>query len=212
MSRVFVVDDHATIREAVRLICEQEADLQFVGGAPSAMAALESLDRERPDVLLVDIDLPSSLDFLREAHERRPEARILGLYDESPPRVLQGALAAGAVGVVSKTAETGEFLGAIRRAAAGRPRTSAGPVSGSEGAEGPPAFASLSPRERDVLALLAHGRTNAQIATTLGISARTVGTHVGSIYLKLQAGSRVEAVRLAHRLGLLPQRPGPADG
>jgi DNA-binding NarL/FixJ family response regulator len=208
VSHVFVVDDHAVVLEAVRLVCEKDPGLHFAGGASSVPEATRALEGVRADVLMIDMELPDSLEFVRAARDRWPEAGILAIHDGSPPDLLREALELGAAGVVPKSAETAELVGAIRRAASGRPRShGALGVARPGGAEEIDRRSlDLSPREHDVLRLLARGPSNAEIAAELGISPRTVASHVASVYRKLQVDTRVDAATSAIRLGIASDR------
>jgi DNA-binding NarL/FixJ family response regulator len=195
---IFVVDGHIVVLEAMRIVCEQHAGLHFAGGTTSVPEAMQALAKDQPDVMLIDIDLPASMDLLREARDRWPGTGILAHHDGAPSERLREALDLGAGGVVSKSAEIGELVGAIRRAASGGPRTLGATARAPEDERG----VALSSRERDVLRLLANGRSNSEIAAELGISPRTVASHVASIYRRLQVATRVEAATMAIRLGI----------
>jgi DNA-binding NarL/FixJ family response regulator len=208
VSHVFVVDGHGVILEAVRLLCSEHGGLSYAGGASSVPEAIPALAHVRVDVLMIDLGLSDSLGLVRTARARWPGAAILVVHDRGPANRIRKALALGAVGVVDKSAEITELLGAIRRAASGGPRT-LGAVSPPPGlAEGMP---SLSARERAVLRLLAHGQSNAEIAAELGISPRTVASHVASVYRRLQVETRVDAAAEAMRLGITSGPEGQAD-
>jgi DNA-binding NarL/FixJ family response regulator len=204
MFQVFVIDDQALVLEAVRHLCEQNSDLRFCGGASSVPDAIKALNGPAADVVMLDMELPYSLEFVRTARERWQGAGILAVHDGAPPELLRRAVGLGATGVVAKSAEIGELVGALRRAASGGPRTLGGPSSDGAGwsEEEPQLPGSLSPRERDVLRRLALGRSNTEIASDLGISPRTVASHVGSIYRRLQVHTRIDAAAAAIRLGI----------
>jgi two-component system, NarL family, response regulator DevR len=204
VSHVFVVDDHTIVLEAIRLVCEQDTELHFAGGAPSVPEATRALAEVRADVLLIDMELPSALDLVRTARERWPQAGILAVHDGSPPDLLREALELGAAGVVPKSAETAELVGAIRRAASGRPRShgSLGVTRPEGRQEVDHGNVDLSLREHNVLRLLVRGRSNREIGAELGISPRTVASHVASVYRKLQVDTRVDAATAAIRLGI----------
>jgi DNA-binding NarL/FixJ family response regulator len=206
MFHVFVVDDQMLILEAIRLLCERNSDLRFHGGASSVPEAIKALNGPPADVVVVDMELPSSLEFVRSTRDRWPGAGILAVHDGAPPELLRQAVGLGAMGVVAKAAEVGELLGALRRAASGGPRTLGG--RGTDGGgwssveEAPRTPGLLSPRELEVLRALALGRSNREIASDLGISPRTVASHVGTIYRRLQVHTRIDAATAAIRLGI----------
>jgi DNA-binding NarL/FixJ family response regulator len=196
---VFVVDGQAVVLEAVRLLCAEHGGLEFAGGASSVPEAARTLDEVSADVLLIDLELPASLELVRTARSRWPRTAVLAMHDGTAPERLQQAMSMGAMGIVEKSAEISELTGAIRRAATGGPRThgAAAAPAGADEKDVP-----LSPRERAVLSLLAAGRSNQEIATELGISPRTVASHVASIYRRLQVETRIEAATAAIRLGI----------
>ena len=202
VSHVFVVDGHAVVLEAVQVLCAEQSGLDFAGGASTVPEATRLLDEAPADVLLIDMELPASLELVRTARDRWPRTAVLAMHDATAPERLQQAMSMGAVGVVEKSAEISELIGAIRRAATGGPRTH-GAAAASAGAE--EKDVPLSPRERAVLRLLAAGRSNQEIAAELGISPRTVASHVASIYRRLQVETRIEAVTAAIRLGISPE-------
>ena len=198
MFHVFVVDGQAVVLEAVRLLCAEHGGLEFAGGASSVPEAARTLDEVSADVLLIDLELPASLELVQTARSRWPRTAVLAMHDGTAPERLQQAMSMGATGIVEKSAEISELTGAIRRAATGGPRTHGAAASGGGDDKDVP----LSPRERAVLSLVAAGRSNQEIATELGISPRTVASHVASIYRRLQVETRIEAATAAIRLGI----------
>jgi len=205
--RVLVADDEPLVRSGLRLILDAEPDLEVVGEAGDGAQAVELTRRLRPDVVCMDVRMPG-VDGLRATE------LVLRLPD--PPRVLVvttfehdgyvlDALTVGASGFLLKRAGADEMVQAVRTVAVGqsllypralrdlvrtRPRTTVGaPV--------------LTPREREVLGLVAQGMTNAEIATALVVGVETVRTHVASVLAKLQARDRTQAVVLGYRAGLV---------
>jgi DNA-binding NarL/FixJ family response regulator len=204
--RVVVVDDHPVVRQGLVAALEDEADFEVVGAAGSAEEALASVARVRPDVVLLDLELPGigGIEAIPRLFEANPSGQVLVFtaYD-ADERVL-GALRAGAKGYLLKGATTDEIARAVRVVAAGgsalAPRVAAqlvAEVSGPRGA-GP-----LTAREREVLRLIAAGQPSKQIARELGISERTVKFHSTSLLRKLGAENRAQAVALAAQRGLL---------
>lgn len=207
--RVLVVDDHSVLRTGLRLMLEQQPDLAFVGEAPTAEDALRGIDRTAPDVVMLDIQMPGmgGLEGAARLKERRPGVRILVLSMHDEADDIRRAFAAGADGYLVKTAADEELVRALRAVAAGerylhpslgaklaQPATPSGPVD------------DLSPREREVLRLLALGYTNQEIARELVVSVRTVESHRAHVMSKLRAESRAAMVRHALDAGLLDQR------
>lgn len=206
MIRVLVIDDHPVVREGLVASLEDEADFTVVGAAGSLDEALPLVTAERPDVILLDLELPgvdglAAIPVLRAAHA---DGRLLILtaYD-TDERVL-GAMRGGAAGYLLKGAPLSAIARAIRAVHAGEtyldPR-----IAGKVVAELSPGrkTGALSRREREVLRLVAAGRSNKQIAGALGITERTVKFHVASILNKLGADNRAQAVALAGQRGLL---------
>jgi DNA-binding NarL/FixJ family response regulator len=205
--RVMIVDDHALVRAAVAQAITAP-DIEMVAEAATAEEALAIAPQVRPDVLLVDIDLPGmdGIRLVRELAPRLPKTHIVMLTVSSSDRDLVEAMRYGASGYLTKDLTPGALLRAVRSAAAGElamSRDMAGrlvhrllatgrhvPAPG-----GTPAMASLSAREQDVLHLLADGLTDKEIALTLTISQRTVETHVSNVLHKLGARNRAEAAR-----------------
>jgi len=218
--KLLVLDDHAIIRDGIRLLAEQTEGIDLVAEAGTVADALTHVERERPDVALVDLDLPagSGLNFIREAGKRFPGVRCLVLtVDRSEETVLE-AMNAGASGFVTKESSLPSILDAARRVAAGETVVEGLSVGrlverfagfAEETGRSAEILSRLSDREREVLALLASGLTNQQIGSRLGITARTASTHVANIYRKIEVTNRVDAARAAMRLGLTP---GPAEG
>jgi DNA-binding NarL/FixJ family response regulator len=205
--RVMLVDDHALVRAAVAQAIAAP-DVEMVAQAATAEEALELAPRVRPDVLLVDIDLPGmdGIRLVRELAPRLPDTRIVMLTVSSSDRDLEEAMRYGASGYLTKDLTPDALLRAVRSAHSGelamtrgmagrlvrrllesgrRPR-----IAGDDAG-----FASLSAREREVLRLLSEGLTDREMAESLTISQRTVETHVSSILHKLGARNRAEAAR-----------------
>ncbi len=215
MIRVVVADDQALVRMGLRVLIEREADLSVVGEASDGHAALAVVRRERPDVLLLDIRMPGpdGLRVLREitgAPELAATKVVLVTTFESDEYVL-AAVRDGASGFVLKDTEPADLIRAVRAAAAGDALLSPSVtrrlvdlvgrrVPGAGEVE--PAMDTLTERERDIVAWVATGRSNDEIAAELFISPATVRTHVGRAMLKLSARDRAQLVVFAVRAGL----------
>ena len=213
--RVMLVDDHALVRSAVRQALTA-ADVEVVGEAATAEEALLLAPQLRPDVILLDINLPGSdgMHVLRELRPRLPDTKIVMLTVSSEHRDLMDAVRQGAAGFLTKDLSPDALLRAVRgirrgdlpmsRAMAAEvvrslaARSTSAPAAGTN-----EVLASLSAREAEVLRHLAAGRTDREIGEQLGISPRTVETHVGSILHKLNVRNRAAAARI-YREG----RPG----
>jgi two-component system response regulator NreC len=206
---VLIVDDHAVVRAGLRLLVDAAEGMQTAGEAGSASEAVTKTKALAPDVTLLDVVMPevSGIDILPALRDAHPKGRILVLSMEDNPGYVRKALAAGASGYVLKEAVHTEVVRAIREVASGRSYLqpelgmrlmNAGAEEQSAERESP-----LSPREREVLRLLALGHTNPEIAQRLVISVRTAEAHRANIMQKLQLGSRAEIVRYAMSEGLL---------
>ena len=207
--RVLLVDDHALVRAAIRQALTT-SDVTVVADAKSAEEALQLAPLLRPDVMLIDIDLPgmSGLHLLRELAPRLPETRFVMLTVSTDQRDVLEALRLGAMGYLTKDLDPAALLRAVRgvrqgdltmsRRIAARlvrdlVRGTSGP--GHRPEHGGRDIASLSSREHEVLRLLADGLTDREIGGALGISIRTVESHVSAILRKLDARNRAEAAR-----------------
>jgi DNA-binding NarL/FixJ family response regulator len=205
--RVMVVDDHPIVRQGLVSVLEDEQDLEVVGAADSAVEALRVVHRLRPDVMLLDLEMPEldGVDAIPQLLAASPGLGVLVFtaYD-TDERVL-GAVRAGARGYLLKGASAEEIARGIRTVHAGgsylEPRVASkllAEVSSPRRAAG-----GLSEREREVLRLVADGLPTKQIAGKLSISERTVKFHINSIFHKLGADNRAQAVALAAQRGML---------
>ncbi len=206
MIRIVVVDDHPVVREGLVTSLGDDPEFQVVGAAASAEEALPLVDSRHPDVILLDLELPGvdGLDAIPMLAAAHPAARILILTAYDTDERVRGALRAGAKGYLLKGTSLEEIARAIRAVHAGEsylePRIATKVLAELDPRTRPPA---LSRREREVLRLIAGGRSDKQIAQVLGIKERTVKFHVMSIRTKLGADTRAQAVALATRRGLL---------
>ena len=213
--RVLVVDDHAVVRAGLRGLLELQDGIEVVGDAEDGAAGVEAATRLRPDVVLMDIVMPTldGVAAMRELRERLPEARVIVLTSFLDEDKLLPALRAGAAGYLLKNAEPQEVVRAVRTAHAGE--TLLDPVVAARLVEllatddrGDP-IDRLTPREREVLVLIGRGYANKRIALELGLAEKTVKTHVGHVLAKLGVSDRTQAAVAAVRAGLVPQRSGP---
>lgn len=203
--RLVLADDHAIVRGALRALLEAQSDFEVVGEAADLATTREALRERRPAVVVLDVNLPDGLavDALEELRDDSPATAIVLLTMERDLDLARRALDAGALGYLFKDAAHLELIEAVREAAAGRrylpPALAAGLRRRGEGPEGEP----ISPRETEVLRLLALGHTNREIATELGLSIRTVETHRAHIQQKLGLTSRPELTRYAFANGIV---------
>jgi DNA-binding NarL/FixJ family response regulator len=203
--RVLVVDDHPLFREAVSRILEREADIRVVGQVGTAQEALSAVKRLRPDLLLLDVELPdaSGIDVVRHlsALERPPHALMVSAFPESGHVV--AAMKAGARGYLAKTVDSESLIDSIR--AISRGSTIFDSLSGA-GLWTPRQLAQLTRRELDVLRLVAEGKTNSEIADDLCLAKKTVERIVATAIAKLRARNRAHAVAKAVSLKVIDIR------
>jgi DNA-binding NarL/FixJ family response regulator len=204
---VLLVDDHELIRQGLRRAFERAADFDVVGEAASVSDALRKLDALMPNVVVVDVRLPdgSGLDVVKEARRRRSDLGIVVLTMYAGDEQLFGALDSGASAFVPKDAPTDDVLAAARHAAASPQAFTARDLAEAMKRRMTPSGPQLSPREKEVLALLADGLGVAAISRRLYISESTAKTHISKLYEKLGAANRAQAIMSALRLGLIKQ-------
>ena len=207
--RVLIADDHGIVRAGIKLLLELQSDLEVVAEAADGVEAVEQALRVRPALCILDVGMPrmTGLQAARAIRSHLPETRVLMLSMHDDERYLFEALKAGASGYVLKREADQDLVGAIRAVAGGEAfLTNAAERSiirewMSEGAQGP--VVPLTPREEEVVKLIAEAHTNAQIAKILHLSEKTVESHRGNVLRKLGMRDRVELVRYAIRRGLV---------
>jgi two-component system, NarL family, response regulator LiaR len=208
--RVLVVDDHAVVREGLRAFLELQDGIEVAGEASDGAEAVEVAERIGPDVVLMDLVMPrlDGLAAMRLLRERLPATRVVVLTSFLDDDKLMPALRAGAAGYLLKNAPPQEVVRAVRAAHAGEtlldPVVAARLVEALADTDEP--FDRLTPREREVLALIGRGFPNKLIARELGLSEKTVKTHVGHVLAKLGVTDRTQAAVAAVRAGLAEPR------
>ncbi len=214
--RVLIADDHAVVRSGLRSILETEGDIEVVGEAADGHQALEQAQELLPDVILMDIKMGDwdGVTATRRVRNSVPSSRVIVLTNHDEDELVFSSIRAGASGYLLKEISGSHLTNAIRTVADGfsliypsvakrvldefgRPRTAATRQGEDEG------YSDLTPREREVLQLVASGRANKEIGGTLGISERTVKTHISNIFSKLQLTDRTQAALYVHNRGLL---------
>jgi DNA-binding NarL/FixJ family response regulator len=199
---VLVVDDHALLRTGVANIISQEPTLRVVAEAANGLEAVEAYQRYKPDVTLLDLRMPvmEGVEAVRQIRLRDPQAKVIVLTTYDADEDITRALKAGAKAYVLKDISADGLIACIRDVLAGK--TYLAPAAAAKLAEGVTRV-QLTPRELATLRLMADGKSNKEIANALGISERTVKTHLGHLFEKLGVTSRTEAVKVATRRGLV---------
>ena len=216
--RILLVDDHQIVRKGLRVILEQEPSFQVVGEAADGIEAVDLATRLEPDVVLMDISLPSlnGIDATRRILAACPTARVVALTAHAMHDMISGTFRAGAVGYLVKDSAVEELVQAVRTVTAGgvyvSPRVAGTVVGQFVGGEngaaangGPPAggaFNRLTNREREVLQLMSEGYATKEVARALGVSIKTAETHRRAIMEKLDLHSVAELTKYAIREGL----------
>jgi DNA-binding NarL/FixJ family response regulator len=201
--RVLLVDDHQLVRAGVTTLLQSDPLIAVVGEARNGREAVESVEGTAPDVVLMDLSMPEmdGVEATRAVLALRPDTRVLVLTSFSDRQRVKDVLAAGAIGYVLKDSEPADLIAAVHAAALGHvpidPRVAAallpstGGAGGAAGADG--AADGLSPRETEVLRLVAQGLANKQIARALGITERTVKAHLGRVFREIGVLDRTSA-------------------
>ena len=203
MVRVLLVDDHTVVRRGLRKILESNPQITVVGEVGDGAQAVEATGSLQPDVVLMDISLPglNGVEATRQIATTNPATKVLMLSMHADEPYVRQSLAAGAKGYLLKDADDQDLVEAVFAVHHGDTRYSA-TLARTLVADGDTAPEVLSPREREVLALICSGRTNREAAETLGLSVNTVETHRNHIIDKLDLHSTAELVRYAIRHGL----------
>jgi DNA-binding NarL/FixJ family response regulator len=212
--RVLVVDDHAVVREGLRTFLELQDGIEVVGEAADGAEAVQQAAALAPDVILMDLVMPrlDGVRAMRALAQRAPRSRVIVLTSFLDDERLIPAVQAGAAGYLLKDIEPSELARAVRTAHAGEAMidpTVAGRLLDTLAGPGPGLAADgdqLTRREREVLELIAAGRSNKRIALELGIAEKTVKTHVGHVLAKLGVADRTQAAVLAVQRGLVRGR------
>ncbi|WP_280524963.1 response regulator transcription factor [Streptomyces inhibens] len=206
--RVLLVDDHQVVRRGLRTFLEVQDDIEVVGEASDGAEGIAAAEQLRPDVVLMDVKMPGmdGIEALRKLRELANPARVLVVTSFTEQRTVVPALRAGAAGYVYKDIDPEALAGAIRSVHAGhvllQPEVAEALLAQDEGNSSQGRGTSLTDREREVLGLIADGRSNREIARALVLSEKTVKTHVSNILMKLDLADRTQAALWAVRHGI----------
>jgi len=208
-----LVDDHAVVRSGLRMLLEAQSGIEIVGEAESGSEALKKVKSLKPDIVLMDIAMPdmNGIEATRRIKNIAPDTAVLALTMHEDDEYFFEMLNAGASGYVPKRAAPDELVTAIRTVSRGEvflypslaTRLVQGYLRRAEADDGPMIYDELTPREREVLILIADGLTNPEIAEQLVISVKTVDRHRENIMRKLNLHSRIDLVKYAIRKGLI---------
>lgn len=207
--RIVITDDHAVVRQGLRMFLELDPDLEVVGEAANGAEALEQAKALAPDVVLMDLLMPvmDGITAIGRLRAETPEVEVIALTSVLEDASVVGAVRAGATGYLLKDTNADELRRAVKAAAAGQVQLSPeAAVRLMREVRAPEKPEALTERETDVLRLLAEGQANKEIARNLAIGEKTVKTHVSSILAKLGVQSRTQAVLHAMKAGIIPQQ------
>ncbi len=222
MTTVLIADDDHLMRAGLVAVLESDREIEVVGQASTGLEAVALTRRRQPDVVLMDVQMPDldGIAATRELTGASPAARVLILTTFEEDDYIFGGLRAGASGFMLKRTRPEELIRAVHTIAAGEsllsPSVTRRVIDRMAGHAGPQisadesAIEDLTPREREVLEMLAGGLSNAEIATALVIEESTVKTHVKRVLMKLELRDRVQAVIFAYEHGLVPSRTTPS--
>ncbi|GGS07654.1 MULTISPECIES: response regulator [Streptomyces] len=205
--RVLLVDDHQVVRRGLRTFLEIQEDIEVVGEASDGAEGVARTEELRPDVVLMDIKMPGTdgIEALRRLRALDNPAKVLIVTSFTEQRTVVPALRAGASGYVYKDVDPDALAGAIRSVHAGhvllQPEVAGALLAQEDAGTGTGRGSTLTEREREVLGLIADGRSNREIARTLVLSEKTVKTHVSNILMKLDLADRTQAALWAVRHG-----------
>lgn len=211
--RVLLADDHAVLRDGIHALLEDETDIQVVGEAEDGRSAVEQARQLEPDVVIMDIGMPllNGLEATRQIKRDNPGIQVLILTMHENPEYVAQVLSAGGSGYVLKKAAGKELVQAIRDVARGEAQFSPSVARtlaqlylqslDSDAVRDP--YDDLTPREREVLQLVAEGHSNQQVAEELGLSVKTVKTHRLHLMQKLDLHDRADLIRYAYQKGIL---------
>jgi NarL family two-component system response regulator LiaR len=210
--QVLLVDDHKIVRQGVRAFLHTLSDIKVIAEADSGAAAVKAVEKQRPDVVLMDLEMPGEMDGIaatRQIRKLHPQTQVIVVTSHHQDEYIFPAVRAGAISYLLKDVEPDELADAIRKAAQGEAVLDSRVASrimkelqGIRNDEVNP-FTELSDREFEVLRLIAAGKSNAEIAATLVIGESTVKTHIGNLLKKLHLDDRTQAAVYAWKEGIV---------
>jgi DNA-binding NarL/FixJ family response regulator len=205
VTSVAVVDDHPIVRDGIVATLSDAGDFRIAGCAADVAGAISLAEHERPDVMLLDLEMPggNGLHAIATIKRISPGTRIVIFSAYAGEERVGAALGAGADSYVLKGTSSDELLATVRAVAAGETRITPAIAAQAVAALRVPRYARITEREREILGLLAEGLSNRAIAERLSITERTVKFHVGEIFSRLCAGNRAQAVAIARQRGLI---------
>ncbi|MDF1594851.1 MAG: response regulator transcription factor [Acidimicrobiia bacterium] len=208
--RVLLADDHALVRGGLRALLEAEPDIEVVAEAETAAGAVEMAGEVRPDLVVLDVNLPdgSGVDACRRIRAKWSDIQVVMLTAFADEQAFVDSVGAGALGFVLKRTRSSDLLAAVRKAAAGESLLDSELSDrifsrAHAGRESDPLLAELSPQERKILSRIADGKTNREIAAEMYLAQKTVKNYVSNLLRKLQMNNRAEAAAYAARLEAL---------
>ena len=215
--KIVLADDHKLLRAGLRVLLEKESDLEVIAEADNGRSAVELAMKLSPDIIVMDISMPdlNGVEATRQITSRDPTIKVIALSMHTDRHFVEGMLQAGASGYLLKDCGSSEFIRAIRAVLAGQtyltPAVTGQLVEGyvhhHAGSKPDPTRSALTPREREVLQLVAEGKASKQIAAELGVSAKTIETHRHQIMERLNLHSVAELTKFAVRHGLTSLEP-----
>jgi DNA-binding NarL/FixJ family response regulator len=213
--RILLADDHKIVFDSLKSLLNKQPDMQVVGGAENGRLAVEQVHELKPDVVIMDVTMPNlnGIDATRQIINQHPEIKVIALSMHSDKQFVTGILSAGASGYLTKNCSFDELVKAVRLVAANKkylcPDVTAIVIEESLSGSSHAAASSLdllSTREREIMQLLAEGKTIKQIAAHLFLSIKTIYTHRNQIMKKLQVKNMAELTKVALRGGLITEQ------
>jgi DNA-binding NarL/FixJ family response regulator len=208
--RILIADDHAVVRQGLKMFLSLDPELEILGEAGDGKKAIEMARQLQPDIVLMDLLMPvlGGVEATAQIRREMPDVEVIALTSVLEDKSVVDAVRAGAIGYLLKDTESDELIRAIKAAAAGQvqlsPKAAARLMREVRTPDNPE---TLTDRETDVLRLLAMGQSNKEIAQTLSIGEKTVKTHVSNVLAKLSVTSRTQAALYAVRIGLVEAPP-----